>query len=174
MLWSLMNNQQKNQHHIYFQTCLGAFFSWRYSICNQRPRSMRCWAFSQWEAHMASSLGSGGDKSGWMHSMQCWWLPPKIFVRCHSYPTLLLQEWSMSYSSSPPLHFVGVCKLMRIHAWCHVSLQNSSTWVFLNSVSLSLWTFTTLDSNSFWACLTKVLKIPIVLLLSSKKKSKYI
>ena len=26
MFWSLMNNQKENQHHIYFQTCLGTSF----------------------------------------------------------------------------------------------------------------------------------------------------
>ena len=113
-----MNNQQENQHHIYFQTCLGASFSWRCSICNRRPRSRRCWAFSQWEAHRVSFPKSGGDKLGWMHVIWCWWLPPKIFVRCHSRPTLLLQEWSRSCSSSPPLHFIEVCILMKTHAWC--------------------------------------------------------
>ena len=153
-----MNNQQENQHHIYFQTCLGASFSWICSICNQTPESRRCWASSQWEAYRV------------MHGMRCWWLPPKIFVRCHSHPTLLLQEWLMSCSSFPPLHFVGVCMLMKTHAWSPCRCKSSSTLVFINSVPLSLQTFTTLDSNSFWACLTKILKIPIVFLLSSKKK----
>ena len=129
-----MNNQQENQHHIYFQTCLGASFSWRCSICNRRPGSRRCWAFSQWEAHRVSSLGSGGDKPGWMHGMWCWWLLPKIFVRCHSHSILLLQEWSMSCSSSPPLRFVGVYMLMKTHAWSPVvaKLFYLSWWICIS------------------------------------------
>ena len=100
-----MHNQERNLHHIYFQT-YRAFSSYRWSICNQRLESRRCLASSRWGVHMASSWGVGGDTPGWTHGMPCWLLPPKISRTCHSHPTLLLLEWSMSYPFSPLLHFV--------------------------------------------------------------------